>query len=51
MFQNITQIVKSKLFLKIPNGVKHEAESIRREAKSEAQQWWHYLTVKNYQHC
>ena len=38
MFQNITQIVKNKLFfLMIPNEEK-------REAKSEEQ--WHYLAVK-----
>ena len=37
MFENITQIVKNKLFLMIPN-----REEL--EAKSEGQ--WHYLAVK-----
>ena len=46
MFQNITQIVKSKLFLIILNGDKRvRSETLAWRAKTSGQQ--HYLAVEN----
>ena len=51
MFQNITQIVKSKLFfLMIPNGETCKVKSEDREAESEGRQrrLWCYLAAKTF---
>ena len=46
MFQNITQIVKSRLFLMILNGDKRaRSETLAWRAKTSGQQ--HYLAVEN----
>ena len=52
MFQNVTQIEKKKQFtllLMIENREKRKVKSEGHKAKSEGQQLWGYLAVKNCQ--